>query len=305
MNDGITISTTELFKLFPDEAAARSYLEKRRWPNGPRCPVCDSERIGQHSPGFHRCNTCGEAFTVRTGTVMERSKIPVQKWLHAMYLLVTSRKGISSMQLSKELSIRQATAWFLLQRFREACGKNLDKLRGIVEIDETFVGGIEANKHASKKIRQGRGTVGKAPVLAMRERGGRTIALPVGDVDTKSVHTAIHTHVRAGSELHTDEAGAYNGLGGLFFRHQTVNHSAGEYVRAGITTNSVESVFAVMKRGLHGVYHHASRKHIGRYASEFAFRLNEGNCKVPTMQRLDALIAAGVGRRITYKDLIA
>ena len=124
-------------------------------------------------------------------------------------------------------------------------------------------------------------------------------------MDTKSVHTAIHTHVQAGTEIHTDEAGAYNGLDGLFFRHQTVNHSAGEYVRAGVTTNGVESVFAVMKRGLHGVYHHASRKHLGRYVNEFAFRLNEGNVRTPTMTRLDALIAATAHKRITYKELVA
>jgi hypothetical protein len=147
--------------------------------------------------------------------------------------------------------------------------------------------------------------VGKAAVLAMRERGGRTLAFPVGDVDTKSVHTAIHTHVEAGSELNTDEARAYLGLDGLFFRHQTVNHSAGEYVRAGVTTNSVESVFAVMKRGLHGVYHHASRKHLGRYVNEFAFRLNEGNVRAHTLKRLDALIVATAHKRITYAELTA
>lgn len=153
MNDGVTISTHQLFALFPDEGTARTYLESRRWPNGPRCPVCDSDRIGPHSPGFHRCNSCDEAFTVRTGTVMERSKIPLHKWLYAMYLLVTARKGISSMQLSKEIGIRQASAWFLLRRLREACGKDLDKLRGIIEIDETFVGGVESAKHERKKLR--------------------------------------------------------------------------------------------------------------------------------------------------------
>ena len=303
MNDKITISTAQLLAIFPDEQAARHYIESRRWPNGPRCPVCQSDRIGVHSPGFYRCNACEEAFTVRTGTVMERSKIPLTKWLHATYLLVTSRKGISSMQLSKELSIRQASAWFLLHRLREACGKQLDTLRGIVEVDETYVGGIEANKHEHKKRKQGRGAVGKAPVLGMRERGGRTVALAVEDVNTAALHRAIHTHIEAGATLHTDEHAAYMGLGGLFFRRETVNHSAGEYVRGVVHTNGIESVWAVMKRGLHGVYHHASRKHLGRYASEFAFRLNEGNCKQPTLKRLDALLAASVGKRITYAEL--
>lgn len=139
MNDKLTI-------LFPDEEAAR-YIESRRWPNGPRCPVCASDRIGAHSPGIYRCYACeasdGEKFTVRTGTVMERSKIPLVKWLHAMYLIVTSRRGISSIQLSKELSITQKSAWFLLRRLREACGRKLDTLRGSVEIDETYIGGIE------------------------------------------------------------------------------------------------------------------------------------------------------------------
>lgn len=305
-DDKITISTHQLFAMFPDEGAARSYLESRRWPNGPRCPICDSgERIGVHSAGHYRCYACREAFTVRTGTVMERSHVPLHKWLYSMYLLVTARKGISSMQLSKEIGITQKSAWFVLHRLREACGKDLDKLRGIIEIDETFVGGKEANKHESKRKRLGRGSVGKTPVLGMRERGGRTIALPVEDVSTASVHRAIHTHVEAGSTIHTDEAGAYNGLDGLFFRRESVNHSAGEYVRAGVHTNGIESVWAVMKRGLHGVYHHASPQHLGRYVNEFAFRLNEGNVRQHTMKRLDALIAASIGKRLTYAELTA
>jgi transposase-like protein len=133
MNDGLTISTAQLLRMFPDEAAARHYIESRRWPNGPRCPICGlGERIGNHSPGLYRCFQCREAFSVRTGTIFERSHVPLHKWLHAMYLLVTARKGISSLQLSKEIGITQKSAWFILQRLREACGKQLDTLRGIV-----------------------------------------------------------------------------------------------------------------------------------------------------------------------------
>jgi transposase-like protein len=306
MNDKITVSTAQLFAMFPDQETARTYLESRLWPNGCRCPVCGmGDRITERAGGYYRCNQCAEDFTVRTGTIFERSHVPLHKWLYAMYLLVTARKGISSMQLSKEIGITQKSAWFVLQRIREACGPKLEVLRGIVEVDETFIGGKEANRHESKRKRLGRGAVGKAAVLGMRERGGRTIAMPVEDVNTANLHRAIHTHIEPGSTLHTDEHAAYRGLNGLFFKSESVNHSAGEYVRGNVTTNGIESVWAVMKRGLHGVYHHASPKHLGRYVNEFAFRLNEGNVKTPTLARLDALIVATRFKRITYKELIA
>ena len=186
----VTISTFELFAMFPDAESARVYLESRLWPNGPRCPVCGlGERITTRSGGFYRCNQCKEDFTVRTGTIFERSHIPLHKWVYAMYLLVTARKGISSMQLAKEIGVTQKSAWFMLQRLREACGKDLTMLQGLIEIDETYVGGIEANKHEFKKLKAGRGTVGKTAVLGMRERGkgGRTKAVKIDNADTQTI----------------------------------------------------------------------------------------------------------------------
>jgi transposase-like protein len=301
-----TISTFQLFEMFPDQETARVYLERLLWPDGPRCPVCGTgDRITARKGGYYRCRQCQEDFTVRTGTVFERSHVPLHKWVYAMYLLVTARKGISSMQLAKEIGVTQKTAWFILGRLREACGSDFGKLAGIVEIDETFVGGIEANKHDWKKLNMGRGAVGKTAVIGMRERGGRTKAKVVASTDQETVHRVIHENVQVRSALHTDEFAAYRGLGGLFFDHETINHTAGEYSRDGVTTNSIESVFAVLKRGLIGVYHHASPKHLHRYVDEFAFRLNEGDVKRHTLDRLESFVTGVAGKRLTYKALIA
>ena len=300
-----TISTFKLFELFPNAGAARKHLESRLWPNGAVCPKCKlTGKITVRKNGYYRCNPCSLDFTVRTGTIFERSHVPLHKWLYSMYLLVTARKGISSMQLAKEIGITQKSAWFVLQRLREACGKDATILKGIVEIDEVYLGGREHNKHMKLRIVGDRGLPEKVAVLGMRERGGRTKAFTTDSAGAMAIEQLVLQNVEKGSTVHTDEWNGYNRLRHSY-THRSINHSQSIYSKNGVTTNSVESVFAVLRRGLHGVYHKASRKHIHRYVNEFAWRLNEGNVKRHSLERLDSFVAAVTGRRITYQKLTA
>jgi len=301
-----TISTFQLFEKFPDEESARIYLEKRLWKDGARCPKCKGTeyvrgRKGKH--GVYFCNKCRLDFTVRTGTIFGRSHVPLHKWLYAMYLLVTARKGISSLQLGKEIGITQKSAWFVLQRLREACGAQVVMLKGIIEADETYFTGKESSRHMWERLHEPRERADKALVMGMRQRGGDTIAKVIRSTGGRELRAAIQNNVAQGSRVMTDAFAGYTSLGKDGFKHEMVNHTKDEYVRGDVHTNSIESVWAVMKRGMHGVYHHASKKHLGRYVDEFTFRLNAGKVQRHTFDRLDSFIDAVAGKRITYKTL--
>ena len=299
-----TISFYEFSQRFPDERAARLFFENKRWGNDIKCAHCGSSEVSEckgHIPMPYRCKTCRKHFSVRTGMVLAESRLPLHKWLMAIYMMTTARKGIPSTQMARELGTTQKTAWFLAQRIREtwmvSCGGGMGP---IVEVDETYIGGKERNKHSHKKLKAGRGSVGKQAVLGIMERGGNVVAGPVRSVDGETLQGVIRYHVALGSTVYTDSHAGYRGLTG--YDHHAVNHGVGEYVREQAHTNGIESFWALLKRGYYGIYHHMSAKHLHRYVNEFSFRHN--TAKIDTIDFISLTAGRMVGQRLTYKDLI-
>jgi len=298
---------------FSTERKSRLYFEKVIWGSKPRCPHCGSIqagvwKCGGKRKGLYKCynRKCNKPFSIRVGTVMEKSKIPLRKWLLASYYIVTSRKGISGLELSKKLGICQKSAWFLHHRIRFALDAgNFNSLLGglgkIVELDETYGGGKNKNRHADKKVK-GSGPAGKAVIFGMKERGGRTKAFLVSNAERETLLEKINQHIRKGTILSTDEAQQYANIQRHSYKHRSCNHSAKQWVNNKASTNGVESVWSLLKRSFYGIYHKFSVEHLPKYLAESVFRLNEGNCKYLTMQRIDAISSYCIGKRLTWAE---
>jgi len=297
--------------IYNDDNAARAHLEALLWPNGPVCPRCHAgeDRIAKLKgkstrPGVYKCRDCKKPFTVTIGTVMERSHIPLSKWVLAAQLMSSSKKGMSALQLQRMIGTNYETAWFLFHRLRE-CATDLfpGPIGGsgkIVEADETYIGGKERNKHAKKRLWQGGGGKGKQAVFALVEREGEVRSFHVTNVNSKTLRPIITKAVSRKSHLVTDESTIYPTLGKEFAKHGTVKHRMGEYVRGEVHTNSIESFFAVLKRGVYGTFHNVSEAHLHRYLAEFDFRHN--NRELSDAEKANALLCGAKGKRLMYRQ---
>ena len=293
--------------MFRDEESAKGWLEKARWPTGPRCPDCGSKDVQtgiKHKSMMYRCRTCPEKtmFSLKSGTVMERSHLSYRVWAIAIYLFTTNIKGVSSMRLHRELGITQSSAWFMLHRLRKAYSTEQGPFNGPVEVDETYVGGKFKNMHRSRRKRlQDSGDSGKTIVVGVKDRETNAIAARVvSRTDSETLHGFVEEHTGQMAFVFTDDWKGYLGMDRL---HRSVNHSISEYVRGQVHVNGVESFWSMLKRGYQGTFHKMSPKHLDRYIQEFTGRHNVR--EMDTEDQMAELVFAMEGKRLTYSQLIA